>query len=350
MKSTSIRFGQRKWAVVAPFLAFSVTFAGLGLSGDSATAQTRKTRFSSAKDWDLKGENLKPTGDNPWFGPVKPGFRFIMENPSSDDGYYRKEVIVLDKTEPFDIPGIGKFECAVVQEEEFIDGVYVQQSLNWTAVDAVTNNVYIFGELSWEVDDEGHRVFEGTWRAGEPDGNGLAEPGILMPGTPLVGAKYIFDGHEAEAFGGSEIMETGLTQTTPAGTFENCIRIREYGITDPEDITDKVWAPGGVGIVFDTSDGNLIASDGLPKSDIESFAKYHRNPVKRVVLSVEDAKVTGPQAAEIALKEVPGTANSLTVEKKRGKTCYVVEVIAENGGEVDVFVDILTGEVIGTDR
>ena len=184
--------------------------------------------FTSLKDWNLKGENLSARGSNPLYFPLKPGFRYIMEYPERPWGHLWIEVSVLDKTEKFDVPGIGKFECAVVQEEEFYDGVLDQRAENWFCIDKTTNAMYAMGEVSWEIDQIGRKVFEGTWRVGEPDGNGMAEPGMLMPAKFKVGDKYIFDGHEAEAYGYTENMEEGVTVVTPAGTFKDCVRTREY--------------------------------------------------------------------------------------------------------------------------
>ena len=76
---------------------------------------------------------------------------------------------------------------------------------------------------------------------------------------------------------------------------------------------------------------------------------YHRNPVKLIEPPV--AKVDGIEATEIALKEVPGKANSVKVERLGKRNVYAVEIIADSdGGEWDVFVDISTGEVVGTDN
>jgi hypothetical protein len=343
---------RRTWTIA---VAMVMAFTWLALSGDTATAQRTwertqggaRTNFSSLKDWNLKAENLSPRGHNPLYFPLKPGFKFIMEFPDHPWGVYRKEVIVLEETEPFDVPGIGKFECAVVQEEEFFDGVYDQQALNWFAIDKTTNTVYAFGEVSWEIDQIGRKVFAGTWRVGEPDGNGVAEPGMLMPGTFNVGAKYIFDGHEAEAYGYTENMETGITLVTPAGTFENCVRTRENSLTNPSDVTDKWWC-AGVGLIRDTSDGVLIASDAVPSTDTSTIGKHHRNPVKQITPPV--AKINGLEATEIALKEIPGECTSVKIERLGKRNVYAVEIIAaKDGVEWDVFVDIETGEVVGTD-
>lgn len=362
MQTTSTRSGSvHKSRILTVLLLASFSMvAWLGVSIDNVFAQrswevnTPRTQggarvtFSSAKDWNLKAENLGPRGHNPYYFPLKPGFKFIMEYPDHPWGYFRKEVIILDETEAFDVPGLGKFECAVVQEEEFYDGVYDQQAQNWFCIDKSTNSMYAFGEVSWEIDEQGRKVFDGTWRVGEPDGNGMAEPGLLMPGIINVGAKFVFDGHEGEAYGYSENMETGLTMTVPAGTFDDCLRVREYSLTNPSDVTDKWWCKG-VGLIKDTSDGELIASDALANTDTSSFGIHHINPVKKIVPPV--AKIDGLEATKIALKEIPGEAKNVVIERIGKRNVYAVEIISkEDGGEWDVFVDIETGEVVGTDN
>jgi uncharacterized membrane protein YkoI len=57
------------------------------------------------------------------------------------------------------------------------------------------------------------------------------------------------------------------------------------------------------------------------------------------------------QASQIALQEVAGKVTDVTIEKKRGRNVYVVEVVAEkDSAEVDVLVDLESGKVIGTER
>lgn len=309
---------------------------------------TKGSDYSSAKDWDLKAEYLKPRGNNPLYFPLQPGHRFIMEKPDHPEGFYRKEVTVLDETEPFDLPGIGKFDAAVVQEEEYFDDMLVQQSWSWFAYDTRNQNLYSFGEISWEVDMQGNKVFEGTWRAGELDGEGIAEPGMLMPGTFRMGERYIYDGSQSESYGGSENIETDYTMATPAGTFTGCVKVREQDLNDLEDVTIKVWCPN-VGLVYDSSDGYVVASDAIAGTDIERFGIWHRTD--RSDFKTPVAKISGEQATRIALDEVPGEATSVAIERKMGHNVYVIEIqAAADGVETDVFVDIETGKVVGTDR
>jgi hypothetical protein len=348
----------RQYATVSTLSAALVIALGsaslvavAGGSGERTTEFKAGDDYSHYTDWLLKAENLVPYGQNPYYFPFKPGFKFVMEKPDHPDGPFRKEVIVLNETEPFDLTnmGIGKFEAAAVQEDEFFEGRWTQQAINWFVMDKTTGSVYSLGELSWEVDDEGNKVFEGTWRVGEPDGNGFAEPGLLMPGTFNLGGRYIYDGSESESLGGSINMESGITIETPAGTFENCVRVREQNLTHLDDVTDKVWCPG-VGLVSDTSDGLLIASDIIPGKEPKDFGKFHEaENVPQFEPPV--AKITSEEAVAIGIAEVPGEVTSVSIERKRKKNVYVVEIQAEpDGRETDVFVDIESGEVVGIDK
>jgi hypothetical protein len=337
MKTTHRRSGRTTRLRVVALASTVLAAAWFGLAGNASADAikdpprwTSGKDFSSVKDWYLKAENIVPHGVNPLYFPIVPGHKHIHERPDHPDGKYRKETVVLNDTEEFDLTGIGKFKTAVVQEEEYMDGVLMQRALNWFALDKTTNNVYAFGEISWEIDD-GKPVFGGTWRAGEVDGDGVAEPGLLMPGTFTLGARYIFDGSQSEAYGGSENMEAGVEITVPAGTFKDCVRVREQGLNNLQDITDKVWCPI-VGVVYDTSVSSVgtLLQKPLP----------YTPPV---------AKVSGERATQIALGAIPGKATSLKIERKRGKNVYTVEIMTKDQGEKDVFVDIESGDIVGTD-
>jgi hypothetical protein len=165
MKSVSKDPGREARAVASALSTFVLAVTCLGLADVAAADEIKdaprfplKTDYSSAKDWFLKGENLEPYGQNPLYFPLKPGHKHVLERPDHPDGFYRKETTVLNETEPFDLPGIGKFAAAVVQEEEYMDGRLTQRAMNWFAMDKTTNAVYAFGEVSWEIDDDGKPV------------------------------------------------------------------------------------------------------------------------------------------------------------------------------------------------
>jgi uncharacterized membrane protein YkoI len=61
------------------------------------------------------------------------------------------------------------------------------------------------------------------------------------------------------------------------------------------------------------------------------------------------AKITKEQATKIALERIPGEVTDVVIEKKRGKNVYVIEIQSPELGERDVFVDVETGKIVGTD-
>jgi uncharacterized membrane protein YkoI len=61
------------------------------------------------------------------------------------------------------------------------------------------------------------------------------------------------------------------------------------------------------------------------------------------------AKISEEQATKIALERIPGKVTDVKIERKRGKDVYVVEIQTPDGGEKDVFVDIVSGQIVGTD-
>ena len=87
---------------------------------------------------------------------------------------------------------------------------------------------------------------EGAWRAGV-DG---AEPGILMPGTPMLGARYMEEIAPGVALDRAEIVGMGEEITVPFGTFEDTVETVGTSELDPEAADEKAWARG-VGNIID---------------------------------------------------------------------------------------------------
>ena len=201
---------RRSFVLAAGFVV--LLFAGPSSAASDIKDPPRWTSpkdFTATRDWDLKAANLVPRGTHKLFYPLVPGHKHVLEKPDHVDGHYRRETTVLDATEEFDVPGFGSFRTAVVQDDEIVDGVTNQRVLTWLAIDRASGSVFIFGEEVWEIDDDGKRAFASAWRVGEPAGDGLAEPGLLMPGLPMLGGRYVFYGNDSTAYGGSEIMEMG---------------------------------------------------------------------------------------------------------------------------------------------
>jgi hypothetical protein len=346
------RLGGKAGATVSALIA-SIVLSGLGGAAadenNGRPSYVKKAAYTSFKDWNLKAENIVPFGHNPLYFPLKAGHRHIQERPDHPDGRYRKETEVLNETEDFDVAGIGKFKTAVIMEHEYVDGVLSGRTRHWFAMDKATNSVFSFGEVSWEIDEHKRPHFSEAWRAGDPDGEGISQPGMLMPGTVAAGARYVFEGSNFKDLGVAEIVETGIKITVPAGTFEGCVKVHEQSLQNVSDVTERVLCPV-VGAVLDSSDGKLVASSALPPdhpgSNVSSFGTFLSNTI---TYQPPVPKISSDQAVHIALKTIPGRATGMKIERKRGKYVWSVEIMTPDHGEKDVFVDIESGDVVGTD-
>lgn len=174
----------------------------------------------------------------------------------------RVEITVLNETEDILLPDIGQMETRVVEEREYEDEKIAEISRNFFAICSETSAVYYFGE-DVDIYDEGEIIsHEGAWRAGE-DG---AKPGLIMPGTFLLGSRYFQEQAPDKAMDLAENIEMGLTITTEAGTFDDCVKVKETSSLDPGDLSYKVYCPG-VGLIMD-DELELIEYGEVPEATV----------------------------------------------------------------------------------
>ncbi|MDJ0842172.1 MAG: hypothetical protein QNK37_37070 [Acidobacteriota bacterium] len=179
------------------------------------------------------------TPGNPYF-LLEPGWWVALEGQEADDEgeleTIRMEITVLDETQM-----VNGVLTRVVEEREWVDGELAEVSRNFHAICLTTGDVFYFGE---EVEDYEDGVLvgsEGEWLAGE-DG---AMPGIIMPGSILIGARYMQEiAPEDDAMDRGEIID--IIDVTLAGQeFEDVVVIRDTSALEPEDEGDiKYFAPG----------------------------------------------------------------------------------------------------------
>jgi hypothetical protein len=176
--------------------------------------------------------DLVATGHNPYFS-LEPGDQLVLEG-----GGVQLTITVLDQTKLVD--GV---ETRVVEERESKDGQVAEVSRNYFAISKRTGSVYYFGEDADEYKDGKVVGHGGSWLAGK-DG---AQFGLIMPGLPLLGAKYRQEIAPGKAMDRAEITAVDASAETPAGAFKNCLEIEETsGLAQGTET--KCYAPG-VGLV-----------------------------------------------------------------------------------------------------
>ena len=190
--------------------------------------------------------------ENPYMS-LRPGRQQVLEG-EEDGTEIRAEVTMLHQLETIHFTTAkGKpltVVARVMEEREFEDGEIVEVSRNWVARCVQTSNIFYFGE---EVDNYEDGVLvdhEGAWRAGV-DG---AQPGLLMPGSFLLGARYYQEQAPDDAEDRGENARMGFAVSVPAGIFTECVQIDETNplSSNPNAVDVKVFCPG-VGIVKDES-------------------------------------------------------------------------------------------------
>jgi hypothetical protein len=117
-----------------------------------------------------------------------------------------------------------------------------QQRKSVKEMAACSVDVFYFGEDVDIFEPDGTVSHEGAWRAGEPDEDSLAEPGIIMPGTFLLGSRYSQEVADGIALDRAEHVEIGLETTTEAGTFDQCVRVEETTPLEPGK-HEKIYCP-----------------------------------------------------------------------------------------------------------
>lgn len=159
-------------------------------------------------------------------------------------------ITVLQDTRTITLTDDGRkrrFRTRVVEEMEMADGELVEISRNFFAACRPSRDVYYFGE---EVDiyDDGKVVgHDGQWLAGQRK----AQPGLIMPESAfLVGARYFQEVAPGVALDRAEHVAFDLQIQTPAGAFEDCIKVRETTPLEPGSESIKLYCPG-VGLIAD---------------------------------------------------------------------------------------------------
>lgn len=176
--------------------------------------------------------------DNPYL-PFTPGSRWVYEGTSGGETE-RVEVVVTDQRK--EIVGIS---ATVVRDTVTIDGVLVEDTLDWFAQDK-EGNVWYLGEDVKNYEDGELVDTDGSFEVGV-DG---ALPGIVMLADPEVGDAYRQEYYVGEAEDLGEVLRLGGDVTVPAGDYSDVLVTEDWNPLEPEVVEEKSYAKG-VGLVFE---------------------------------------------------------------------------------------------------
>ncbi len=216
-------------------LVVAITAACASLAVVRAGDKDKDDKPGWTDTFDLTNCTLTSTGKNAYF-ILEPGYQLVLEHGSA-----KLEITVLNETRK-----IGDVETRVVEERETVNGDVKEISRNFFAFCKETGSVFYFGE---ETDEYKHgEVTRGkdSWLAGVDN----AKPGLGMPGTVLLGARYYQELAPGKAMDRAEVVSLNAALDTPAGHFEHCLKTEETTPLERGEREYKVYAPG-IGLIKD---------------------------------------------------------------------------------------------------
>lgn len=213
-------------------VALGAAAVGAAVVGWSSVAQRDD---SWTREFSIERDELGPTGRNPFF-ILEPGYTLTLADEKA-----RLVITVLDKTRVVD--GV---ETRIVEERETDDGALVEVSRNFFAISRRTNSIFYFGEEVDMYKDARVTGHDGAWLSGQKG----ARFGLMLPGVPLLGARYYQEIAPEVAMDRAEIVSTSDTLATPAGVFRRVLRVDETSPLEPAARGSKRYAPG-VGLIED---------------------------------------------------------------------------------------------------
>jgi hypothetical protein len=161
-----------------------------------------------------------------------------------------ERTVLPEKHKSFQI-GDQTVEALVMEDREFENGELAEVTLDYIA-QADDGTVYYLGEDVDEYKKDKVVGHGGAWLLGVQTQN----PGVLMPAHPKVGDKFKSEDVPKVTTETDEVLSVAETVTVPAGTYHNCLKIKE--VLSDSDIEYKYYAPG-VGCVREVpQEGDLL--------------------------------------------------------------------------------------------
>ncbi|HEY3356562.1 MAG TPA: hypothetical protein VGQ83_25145 [Polyangia bacterium] len=167
---------------------------------------------------------------NPYY-PLVPG---TVYNYSVQKQGVAQDVTITVTSDTKVILGVT---CIVVHDLVTEGGQVAEDTWDWYAQDK-DGNVWYFGEdtkkyVNGQVDTEG------SWEAGV----GGAKPGMIMLGNPQVGDTYRQEYLAGSAEDQAEILGLNESITVAAGTYQNCVKTKDWTVLDPGVFENKYFCP-----------------------------------------------------------------------------------------------------------
>jgi hypothetical protein len=177
--------------------------------------------------------------DNPYL-PLAPGTSYFFEGVSA--GLQETDTVTVTH-QTKEIIGV---RCVVVRDEVRTSGQLTELTFDWYAQDR-DGNVWYFGEDSHDYSGGSAVSAAGSWEAGV-DG---AQPGIVMPGSPVRGQAYRQEYRRGEAEDMAQVLRLNDAARVPFGSFHSVVVTKDWSPLEPGVVEQKYYARD-VGLVLES--------------------------------------------------------------------------------------------------
>lgn len=231
-------------------IATVIAAATMGMASGSAMAAMLEVPLPEP-------DAFTTTIDNQYW-PLPIGtFAYMAE---TEDGCEYNKLTITGVTE-----AVNGYMTLVVRDQEWESeecdvetATLAEDTLDFYAMEKLTQNVWYFGEDTWSIDEDSctedgencECTDDGAWLAGVDE----AEPGIVMLGSPTSGDRYQQEYWEDEAEDWGAVLRLNATVSIDYGDFEACLMTREWTPLEPGEIEHKFYCPEdgnpGPGLMF----------------------------------------------------------------------------------------------------
>ncbi len=174
----------------------------------------------------------------------------ILEGTEGGAKVRTERIAKPDLRKTFTVNG-QKVEALVFEDRDYEDGQLAEVAVDYFAQDD-DGNVYYLGEDVDEYKDGKVVGHDGAWMLGKD----TQTPGLLFPAHPKVGEKFKSEDVSKEINEVDEVISLSETVIVPAGTYKNCVKIKESLADGTTEF--KYYAPG-VGVVRENPhDGDVL--------------------------------------------------------------------------------------------
>lgn len=180
--------------------------------------------------------------DSPWF-PLVPGTQMIYDGEANPGSGIRPHRVVLTVTDLTKV--IQGVRCVVVWDRDYNNGELLEAELAFFAQDK-DKSVWTMGEYPEEYQNGQFLGAPSTWISGISN----AEAGILVPGNPRVGVKFLQGfAPDVNFLDCAMVYRTGESTCVPFNCYENVLVIEEGSPLDVGSGHQLKFYAGGVGNV-----------------------------------------------------------------------------------------------------